>query len=174
MAHGMWQCGVSHAQNSYWRWRCTIMGKKPWVIIYAKIWSKEMAKFLPNEKHQNQFQKSSEMVAPFGRFVRFNEGHKFEPKNQSPKHLTVGAQECVWLLGWWRWWWLLLSANLLLLQSQLWAKLSSSHGVWWGEVRFYALRDIATDEELTFSYLDQAEVGHEWWVCRCFFFKHHK
>lgn len=38
-----------------------------------------------------------------------------------------------------------------------------------GEVRFYALRDIATDEELTFSYLDQAEVGHEWWVCRCFF-----
>ena len=128
MAHGMWQCGVSHAQNSYWRWRCTIMGKKLWVIIYAKIWSKEMAKFLPNEKHQNQFQKSSEMVAPFGRFVRFNEGHKFEPKNQSPKHLTVGAQECVWLLGWWRWWWLLLSANLLLLQSQLWAKLSSSHG----------------------------------------------
>lgn len=72
------------AQNSYWRWRCTIMGKKPWVIIHAKIWSKEMAKFLPNEKHQHKFQKSSEMVAPFGCFVRFNEGHKFEPPKTNP------------------------------------------------------------------------------------------
>ena len=44
-----------------------------------------MAKFLPNEKHQNKFQKSLEMVAPFGRFVRFNEGHKFEPQKPIPQ-----------------------------------------------------------------------------------------
>lgn len=173
MAHGMWQCGVSHAQNSYWRWRCTIMGKKPWVIIYAKIWSKEMAKFLPNEKHQNQFQKSSEMVAPFGRFVRFNEGHKFEPPKTNPP--SIWQLEHRNAFGFWDGG---DDDGCCLVPTCSFFNHSCEpnclHRMEHGEVRFYALRDIATDEELTFSYLDQAEVGHEWWVCRCFFFKHHK